>query len=79
MAAPHMTTKIRKALKEYIENIPTDKLEQFVQVPDTQPGDLDTNYEFGSRDFYLAFLGVSSSLQSPRTRRYSRTHTLLPR
>ena len=45
-----MTTKIRKALKEYIENIPTDKLEQFVQVPDTQPGPLNTDYEFGSSE-----------------------------
>ena len=35
MAAPHMTSKIRKALKEYIENIPTDDLEQFVKIPDT--------------------------------------------
>ena len=82
MAAPHMTSKIRKALKEYIENIPTDNLEQFVNFPDTQPGNLKANYDFGSQDFHLAFLGVSSILQPPEpplSRRYFRTHTLLPR
>ena len=54
-----MTTKIRKALNEYIETIPADDLELFVKIPDTQPGHLDTNYNFDSEDFHLAFLGVS--------------------
>ena len=79
MAAHHMTAKIRKALEEYIEDIPTDQLEEFVQVPDTQPGRIVTKYKFASQDFQLAFLGVSPSLQSPRNRRYPHTHTLLPR
>ena len=66
MAAPHMTAKIQKAFKEHIADISANDLEQFVKIPDTQPGGLATSFTFNKNpDFHLAFLGVSTKSPTP--------------
>ena len=55
----HMTNAVRKMLDEYINGISDKDLERFVRFPFTSTGYVGKEYDFGSDDFRLVFIGVS--------------------
>lgn len=66
MASPLLSTQIGKALKEFLTSISDENLTGFIQSVETQPGQTNSSIDFGSKDFLLAYTGVSFHSRLPQ-------------